>query len=258
MRCTASEPPEDGGCVVAIADVSACVHPGTALDEEARLRGNSVYFPDRVLPMLPESISNGLCSLRPHEDRLCLGCELIVTGAGRVHRSRFFEGVIRSRGRLTYTEVAEALEQGAPGALGGAADAGAREESADTGAPAERTGPGTGRTPGRGLERWRPCSTRCAMRMRRCAVRAIERGAIDFDMTETRVVLGEDGRVVGLEPVPRATSHTGSSRSAWSRPTSPPRRFLERHRLPALYPHPRGAFRRTRWRSCGSSWRSSA
>ena len=128
--------------MVAIADVSACVHPGTALDEEARLRGNSVYFPDRVLPMLPESISNGLCSLRPHEDRLCLGCELIVTGAGRVHRSRFFEGVIRFAG-------APDLYRGVRGARAG------RRRRAR-----------------KGSERWRRCWRPCVMPTRRCVARA--------------------------------------------------------------------------------------
>ena len=189
--------------MVAIADVSACVHPGTALDEEARLRGNSVYFPDRVLPMLPESISNGLCSLRPHEDRLCLGCELIVTGAGRVHRSRFFEGVIRSRARLTYTEVSGALERG---------DAGVRER---LGAVAPM------------LETLRDAYT--ALRRARD-----ERGAIDFDMTETRVVLGEDGRVTGLEPAPRNVAHRIIEECMVAANVAAAR-FLERHRLPALF-----------------------
>ena len=220
--------------LVAIADVSACVHPGTALDEEARLRGNSVYFPDRVLPMLPESISNGLCSLRPHEDRLCLGCELIVTGAGRVHRSRFFEGVIRSRGRLTYTEVAEALEQGAPGALDGAADAGAREESADTGAPADADGPRDGADTRQRLGAVAPMLD--TLRDAHEALRRArdERGAIDFDMTETRVVLGEDGRVVGLEPAARNVAHRIIEECMVAANVAAAR-FLERHRLPALF-----------------------
>ena len=189
--------------VVAIADVSACVHPGTALDEEARLRGNSVYFPDRVIPMLPESISNGLCSLRPGEDRLCLGCELIVTGAGRVHRSRFFEGVIRSRARLTYTEVSGALEQG---------DAGARERLGAV-APMLET----------------LCDAYGALRRARD-----ERGAIDFEMTETRVVLGPDGRVVRLEPAARNVAHRIIEECMVAANVAAAR-FLERHRLPALF-----------------------
>ena len=189
--------------VVAIADVSAYVHPGTALDEEARLRGNSVYFPDRVIPMLPESISNGLCSLRPHEDRLCLGCELIVTESGRIHRSRFFEGVIRSRARLTYTEVSEALERGDPDARARLAEA----------------------TPM--LDRLRDAYA--ALRRARD-----ERGAIDLDVTETRVVLGPDGRVERLEPVVRNVAHRIIEECMVAANVAAAR-LLERHRLPALF-----------------------
>ena len=233
--------------LVAIADVSAYVRPGTALDGEARLRGNSVYFPDRVIPMLPESISNGLCSLRPHEDRLCLGCELIVTGAGRVHRSRFFEGAIRSRARLTYTEVAEALEQGDAGARARAADADApggvhrapggavvRETAADTGRPA-----GAGGTRDEAHARQGPGAVASMLDTLRDAYEALrrardERGAIDFDMPETRVVLGEDGRVVGLEPAARNVAHRIIEECMVAANVAAAR-FLERHRLPTLF-----------------------
>ena len=189
--------------VVAIADVSAYVRPGTALDAEARLRGNSVYFPDRVIPMLPESISNGLCSLRPHEDRLCLGCELIVAESGRIHRSRFFEGVIRSRARLTYAEVSEALES---------ADAAARERLVDV-APM--------------LDLLRDAYE--ALRRARG-----ERGAIDLDLTETRVVLGADGRVERFEPAERNVAHRIVEECMVAANVAAAR-LLERHRLPALY-----------------------
>ena len=97
--------------VVAIADVSHYVQPGTALDEAARERGNSVYFPNRVAPMLPERLSNDLCSLKPDADRLALACELRVNRAGRVRRCRLFPALIRSRARLTYATV-EALIKG--------------------------------------------------------------------------------------------------------------------------------------------------
>ena len=95
--------------LVAIADVSSYVAPGSALDREAQHRGTSVYFPNRVLPMLPEALSNGLCSLNPQVDRLCLVCEMRVNAEGQVTRSRFFEGLMRSRARLTYTRVAAFL-----------------------------------------------------------------------------------------------------------------------------------------------------
>jgi ribonuclease R len=189
--------------VVAIADVSAYVHPASALDDEARLRGNSVYFPDRVVPMLPESISNGLCSLRPHEDRLCVGCELIVAESGRVHRSRFFEGVIRSRARLTYTEVSSALEGGVATLRGTLAEQ----------APM--------------LDALREAYD--ALRRAR-----VGRGAIDFDMTETRVVLGPDGRVERLEPADRNVAHRIIEECMVAANVAAAR-FLERHRLPALF-----------------------
>lgn len=97
---------------VAIADVSAYVKPNDALDHDAQERGNSVYFPRRVIPMLPEELSNGLCSLNPEVDRLCLACHMIVSPEGEVLEYRFADVVIHSHARLTYTLVAEALEQG--------------------------------------------------------------------------------------------------------------------------------------------------
>jgi ribonuclease R len=98
---------------VAIADVDAYVPFESPLDLHARERGNSVYFPERVVPMLPEKISNGLCSLNPQVDRLCMVCEMQVRRSGEIVRGRFFEAVMRSHARLTYTEVAEALDGGA-------------------------------------------------------------------------------------------------------------------------------------------------
>ena len=189
--------------MVAIADVSAYILPSTALDAEARLRGNSVYFPDRVIPMLPESLSNGLCSLRPHEDRLCLGCELIITESGRIHRSRFFEGVIRSRARLTYTEVSQGLES---------ADPVTGEKLVDV-VPM--------------LEVLRDAYT--SLRRARDA-----RGAIDLDLTETRVVLGPDRRVERFEPTERNTAHRIIEECMVAANVAAAR-LLERHRLPVLY-----------------------
>jgi len=90
---------------VAIADVSHYVRDGDALDEDARARGTSVYFPRRVLPMLPEKLSNGLCSLNPDVDRLAMVCEMAITGAGAVARYEFYPALFRSHARLTYTEV---------------------------------------------------------------------------------------------------------------------------------------------------------
>ncbi len=98
--------------IVAIAEVSAYVQPGSALDNEAVKRSTSVYFPSRVIPMLPEALSNGLCSLKPSVDRLCLACEMTVADDGSVQRSRFVAAVMNSSARLTYQQVADYYESG--------------------------------------------------------------------------------------------------------------------------------------------------
>lgn len=94
---------------VAIADVSHYVKDGDPLDVEARSRGNSVYFPERVIPMLPERLSNGLCSLNPGEDRCCMVCEMVVGEDGKIRAYAFYPALMRSQARLTYTAVADAL-----------------------------------------------------------------------------------------------------------------------------------------------------
>ena len=105
-------PDEDGGYIVtvAIADVSAYVRPGTALDREALIRGNSVYFPDRVVPMLPERISNDLCSLRPSEDRPALAVRLVIGADGRKRSHSFHRILMRSAGKLAYAQAQNAIE----------------------------------------------------------------------------------------------------------------------------------------------------
>lgn len=106
------EPLDEGGWQlwVAIADVSHYVRPGTALDTEAQNRGNSVYFPEQVIPMLPEVLSNGLCSLNPQVDRLCMVCEMTITAQGKLDAYQFYEGVMNSHARLTYTKVGHILD----------------------------------------------------------------------------------------------------------------------------------------------------
>ena len=104
--------PDGWHLVVAIADVAHYVAPGGALDREARGRGNSVYFPDRVVPMLPEALSNGLCSLRPKEDRACLAAHLWIDCDGRKLRHRFERAIMCSAARLTYDEVQAARDGG--------------------------------------------------------------------------------------------------------------------------------------------------
>jgi ribonuclease R len=97
--------------LVAIADVSHYVQDGDALDADARLRSTSVYFPRRVIPMLPEKLSNGLCSLNPDVDRLCMVCDMVVTAEGAIHAYQFYPGVMHSAARLTYNEVWAILSQ---------------------------------------------------------------------------------------------------------------------------------------------------
>ncbi|WP_114326187.1 ribonuclease R [Candidatus Colwellia aromaticivorans] len=106
------QPKKSGGwrLWVAIADVSYYVRHGSALDDEAISRGNSVYFPSQVIPMLPEKLSNGLCSLKPDVDRLCMVCEMTVSAAGKLSGSKFYPAVMRSHARFTYSKVAKILD----------------------------------------------------------------------------------------------------------------------------------------------------
>ena len=105
------DPRNTGGwrILVAIADVAYYVRPGDALDHEAKERGNSVYFPDRVVPMLPEALSNEMCSLKPHVDRACMAIEMILSPDGKVKSHHVKRGLMRSKARLTYTQVQDAL-----------------------------------------------------------------------------------------------------------------------------------------------------
>ena len=162
--------------VVAIADVSHYVLPDTALDAAARQRGNSLYLPDRVVPMLPEAISNHLCSLVPGEDRLSVACEMRISAKGRIGEVRFATAVIHSKARLTYAQVAAFLA-GRP----------LPEGTASSAAVAASL------TALHGVYR--------ALQARREA-----RGALDFDTRETRLTL-RAGQPVGVAPVARTDAH---------------------------------------------------
>ena len=107
-----ADPRNEGGwrVIVAIADVAYYVRPSDILDKEAYRRGNSVYFPDKVVPMLPEALSNGLCSLKPNEDRGCLAVEMIISSNGKMKSHRFKRGLMRSKARLTYNQVQQAID----------------------------------------------------------------------------------------------------------------------------------------------------
>jgi ribonuclease R len=161
---------------VAVADVSHYVPAGSALDLEARARGTSVYFPDRVLPMLPEELSNGICSLRPGEDRLAKAVRLELDARGRVQDATFHEAIIRSAARLTYTEVRQALVDRDPMV---------RTRLAHVLEPLEH-------------------GERLAGLL---AKRRHARGAIDFDLPEAEVVLDLQGRPEQIVRAERSIAH---------------------------------------------------
>jgi len=161
---------------VAIADVSHYVTPGDALDREAQLRGNSVYFPRRVIPMLPEALSNQLCSLNPEVDRLCMVCEMDIGARGGINRYRFYPGVMHSTARLTYNAVAAALEN---------ADG---EVAQSLKSLMEQ------------LENLYALYKVLAQARRR-------RGAIEFETIQTRMHFDERGKIERITPVRRNVAH---------------------------------------------------
>ncbi len=167
-----AEPDGEGfRLIVAIADVAHYVRSGSALDEAARSRGNSCYFPDRVVPMLPEALSNGWCSLRPNEERGCLFVEMRIDAQGRKLSHAFGRGLMTSAARLTYTQVQEAADTGQDASL-----------------PA-------------GLLTTLYAAFRALLAARTA------RGTLDLDLPERRVVLDEEGRVADIAPRPRLDSH---------------------------------------------------
>ena len=168
--------PKGWKLLVAIADVSHYVRINTALDKEAQKRSTSVYFPEQVIPMLPEILSNGLCSLNPEVDRLCMVCELFIDQEGQVTKSRFFEAVMRSHARLTYTEVAKILVDG----------------DKDLIAKHKLTLPHLKQL----YDLYK------VMRVSR-----EQRGAMDFDTQETRIIFGADRKIEKIVPTVRNDAH---------------------------------------------------
>ncbi len=160
---------------VHIADVSRYVRPATSLDLEARLRGTSVYFPDRAVPMLPPQLSSGMCSLRPHEDRLVMSCVMEIDDRGEVLGYELCEGIIRSVRRMTYTQVQAILD----------GDAAVREEYLDLVPEFERMHD-------------------LALRLNRKRHR---RGSIDFDLPEPVVQFDPDGNMQAIVRSERGWSH---------------------------------------------------
>jgi ribonuclease R len=153
---------------VAIADVSHYVKPGDPLDSEAYNRGNSVYFPRRVIPMLPEELSNELCSLKPEVDRLVMVCEMEVTAGGVVRHYEFYPGVIHSHERMTYTKVAAMLE---------------------------------------GKEASRPEIDTLYLVFKALFGARQKRGAIDFDSVETQMIFDDKGKIERIVRVQRNDAH---------------------------------------------------
>ncbi len=168
--------PKGWRLLVAIADVSHYVVPDTGLDHEAYQRGTSVYFPDRVIPMLPEALSNGLCSLNPEQDRLCLVCELSISEEGQIRSTQFYEAVMRSHARMTYTDVAKILEK------------------------KDRRLRNKYKALVEGLEELYALYR--TLRQSRD-----ERGAIDFDTQEQRIIFGKGRKIEEIVPTERNDAH---------------------------------------------------
>jgi len=199
------EPAAAGGfrLVVAIADVSHYVRHGDALDREALKRGNSVYFPRRVIPMLPEKLSNGLCSLNPDVERLCVACDMQIDARGEILSYRFYPALMRSHARLTYTLVAELLDERRGGA--------ARNH------------------------RVLVPHLRQLQRLYRLLAKARERrGAIDFETIETMMIFDERGKIERIVPVQRNEAHRIIEECMLAANVCASD-FLRRHEQPMLY-----------------------
>ena len=189
--------------IVAIADVSHYVKPGAPLDRDARERGTSVYFPRRVIPMLPEKISNGLCSLNPEVDRLVMACDMVVGPAGEIRDYAFYPAVMHSRARFTYTEVAAILAEPEGEA--------ARRRAALV--PHLHT-------------LYKVFQVLLAARAKR--------GAVDFESTETRLIFNDAGRIERIVPVVRNQAHKLIEECMLAANVCAAD-ILEKHRHPALY-----------------------
>jgi ribonuclease R len=189
--------------IVAIADVSHYVRPGTALDAEAQLRGTSVYFPTRVLPMLPTALSDHLCSLAPEVDRLCFAADMVVSRSGALKSARFYPAVMRSAARLTYTQAYEALFEGRPAAR------------AQLGVLNDRL--------------------RVLVDVYRALHKArAHRGALDFDAAEAEFVIDSGERVRAIELRVRNEAHRLIEECMILANVAVAQE-LEKHRVPTLY-----------------------
>ena len=189
--------------LVAIADVAHYVESDSPLDEEAIKRGTSVYFPGRVVPMLPEVLSNGLCSLNPLVDRLCMLCEITITDNGAIRRASFYNGIMRSHARLTYSEVNEMLTD-STSAL---------------------------RTQHKALM---PMLEELHRLYAALAALRATRGAIEFDSTETRILFDDEKKISEIVPVVRNDAHK-LIEECMILANIAAAAFLEHHEMPTLY-----------------------
>lgn len=195
--------PKGWRLLVAIADVSAYVAVGSALDDEAHNRSTSVYFPGRVVPMLPETLSNGLCSINPDVDRLCLVCDMLVDKDGEVTRAQFYEGLMRSHARFTYDEVWGILSR---------EDLDAHKARAGLVPRLDNL-----------------YSLYKAFRKARN-----RRGAIDFETTETQIIFGRGKKIEYIEPRQRNDAHRIIEECMVAANVCAAK-FLARRKLPTLY-----------------------
>jgi ribonuclease R len=188
--------------LVAIADVSHYVEVDSPLDREALVRSNSVYFPDYVVPMLPESLSNGLCSINPDVDRLCMVCEMRIDKDGLISNSKFHRGVMRSAARMIYSEVGKALD-------------------GDNDLPEI-------------YQTYLPEIKELHALYKVLRKQRSKRGAIDFETTETRIVFGKDKKIESIVPVIRNDAHKMIEEFMIAANVSAAR-YLKRNKIPTLY-----------------------
>ena len=189
--------------VVAIADVSFYVKPGEPLDKDAYERGNSVYFPRRVIPMLPEALSNGLCSLNPDVERLCMVCDMQIDGQGKIKRYKFYPSVMRSKARMTYTKVHDMIVN-------------PQGETAKECA-------------------WLMPHVQNLDHLFRVLLKARERrGAIEFETIETLMMFNENGKIDRIVPSSRNDAHRLIEECMLAANVCASD-FLKEHHHPALY-----------------------
>jgi ribonuclease R len=188
---------------VAIADVSSYVSPNSPLDVEANSRGTSVYFPSQVIPMLPEALSNGLCSLNPHVDRLCMVCEMVINTEGKTESYQFHQAVMNSKHRLTYNKVASMLIDN---------DEDLKQQYSDIVPTLE-----------------------CMYELFQAMLGAREqRGAIDFEMTETQFLFDENKKIQSIVPRERNDAHRLIEEFMVAANVAAAK-FLLQNKIPALY-----------------------